>query len=104
MAARPKTQAQIALEHAPWKPVPYEDADVAALQALAKGVATAEQQKRALNWWIEKAAGTYDLPYRPGGREGERDTLMAIGRMFVGQQTVKLLKLKIGQLQRREPI
>lgn len=77
-----------------------EEADAAALQALARGMASTDQQKRALAWIIEKAAATYDFPYRPGSVEGERDTLIALGRMFVGQQIVGLLKLKLGTLRR----
>jgi hypothetical protein len=95
-----KADRQVLADHAPWKPPPYEDADAGALQALARGTATAEQQKRALDWIVTKAAGSYDWPYRPG--LDDRDTNVALGRMFVGQQIVKLLKIKIGLL-RREP-
>lgn len=89
-------------DHAPWKPAPFEDADAAALQALAKGSATADQQKRALDWIIIKACRTYDFPYRPGGLEGERDTNIALGAVMVGQQIVKLMKIRIGLLRRSE--
>lgn len=88
-------------EHASWKPAKYTDADVHAMQALAKGSASADQQKRALRWIIEDAAGTYDMHYRPGP-EGARDTDFALGRCFVGQQVVKLMKLKVGLLRREE--
>jgi len=96
-----KTTRQAILDHAPWRPAGYEDADIAAWQAIARGAATPDQQKRALTWLIEKAAGTYDLSFRPGPQEGERDTVFAEGRRFVGLQIVKLLKLKIGQLRRQ---
>lgn len=99
MATKPARQALA--EHAPWKPPAYEDADAAALQALGRGNATPDQQKRALDWIVTRAAATYDLPYRPGGAEGARDTDFALGRMFVGQQIVKLLKVKIGLLTRK---
>lgn len=81
----------------PLQPADYEKADVIALQALAEGIANEGQQKRALDWII-KAAGTYDLVYRPGGQEGDRDTCFAGGKAFVGQQIVKLLNYKTGQL------
>lgn len=84
--------------HAPWLPPVYEPADVAAIQALARGNASMDQQKRALTWLIEKAAGTYEMSYRPGGAEGERDTAFAEGRRFVGNQVVKMTKLKQGKL------
>lgn len=96
-----KSERQALSDHAPWKPPAFEPADAAALQALAKGQATADQQRRALDWIILKAAGTYDFAYRPGGHEGERDTAIALGRQLVGQQIVKLLKLKIGLISQR---
>ena len=89
-------------EHAPWRPPGYEDADVAAIQALSRGTANMEQQKRALAWIIERAAGTYDMSYRPGGVDGERDTVFAEGRRFVGNQLVKMTKLKMGQTRREQ--
>lgn len=98
--AQAKSHAQVALEHAPWKPAAYDDREVFAIQALARGTANGEQQKLALAWIIEKACATYDLAFRPGGVEGERDTLIALGRQIVGQQIVKLTKLKVGQLRR----
>lgn len=84
-------------DHAPWKPPKWEPADASALQAIADGKADANQQKRALKWIIELAAGTYDLSFRPG-TTGERDTVLAEGRRFVGLQIVKLLKVNVGLL------
>lgn len=95
---RKKSAREAAEDHAPWKPPAYDNADAAAIQALVQGNATPEQQKRALDWIVNKACGTYDLPYRPGGLDGDRDTSFAIGKQFVGQQIVKLMKLKIGAL------
>lgn len=89
-------------DHAPWRPPEYDDADAAALQALARGTANADQQKRALAWVIERAAATYEMTYRPGGPDGDRDTAFAEGRRFVGNQVVKMVKLKIGQLRREQ--
>lgn len=80
------------MAHEPWKPVPYDDIDVAALKALAAGVANEGQQKRALRWIVETAAHTYDLSYRPGP-DGDRDTAFAEGSRFVGQQVVKLINM-----------
>jgi hypothetical protein len=92
-----KSKRQAIDEHAPWRPPKYEEVDVIAIQALARGTANLEQQKRALAWIIERAAGTYDMSYRPGAGEGDRDTVFAEGRRFVGNQVVKMTKLKIGQ-------
>jgi hypothetical protein len=80
--------------------VPYELADASALQALQTGTADAGQQRRALDWIINHAAATYDLAYRP---ESARDTDFMLGRVFVGQQIVKMLKLAVGSLRRNEP-
>lgn len=83
-----------------WLPVPYELADASALQALQTGTADAGQQRRALDWIINQAAATYEMPYRP---ESARDTDFMLGRVFVGQQIVKMLKLAVGAMRRREP-
>jgi len=79
-------------------PPRYELADVSAFQALQIGNATPEQQMRALKWLIERGAGTYDHHFYPS----DRDTAFALGRAFVGQQVVKLLKLSVGDLRRVE--
>jgi hypothetical protein len=95
-----RTVRQVLDDHAPWLPPPFDDQDAAALQALAKGSASIDQQKRVLEWIITKVCGTYDLAYRPGGEDGARDTVFALGRQFVGQQMVKVLKVKLGLLRR----
>jgi hypothetical protein len=59
-----------------------------AIKAVNAGNANEGQQRIALRWIIEMAAGTYDQPFRPGVG-GDRDTAFACGRMFVGQQIVK---------------
>lgn len=74
---------------ASWLPVVPTYAEAMALAALASGTANPEQQKRALQFVIEKAASTYDLAYRP---DSARDTDFALGRAFVGQQLVKIVK------------
>ena len=73
----------------PITPPEYEYADVCAIQDLMAGEATPEQQKRALDWIIKKACGTYEQHYYPN----DRDTVLSLGRCFVGQQIVKLTKL-----------
>ena len=59
----------------PHLPAEYELADVSALQALQQGVANEDQQKRALRWIIERAAGTYEAHFYPE----ERFTTFALG-------------------------
>ena len=79
----------------PWKPIEWEPADVAAIQALARGDATADQQRRALDYIINSLAGTYDLSYRPNS---DRDTAFAEGKRFVGLQMVKALKINLAAI------
>ena len=79
---------QVAIQ--PWHPAPYEDADTYAIKALAAGVANDGQQKRALAWIINTLCGTYDMSFRP---EGDRETVFAEGKRFVGMQLVKQTKL-----------
>ena len=78
----------------PVAPADYEPADVSAIQALSRGEADEHQQKRAMKWIIEQAAGTYEMHYYPT----ERNTSFSLGRGFVGQQIVKMLRLNVSAL------
>lgn len=100
-ATRGKSERQVLADNAPWKPAPYEPDMAAAFQALQRGNATSEQQKRALDWLVRSCCRTYDLSYRPGDDEGRRDTDFAEGRRSVGLQLVTMLNLKIGLLTTR---
>lgn len=82
------------IANTPAVPAKYELADAGAIQALMRGDADEFQQKRALKWIVESAAGCYDFHYY----EGERDTAFALGRAFVGQQIVKMTKLNLSAL------
>jgi hypothetical protein len=82
----------------PFIPPPYELADATAFQALQRGEAEPHQQQRALKWLIEHGAGTYEFNYYPS----DRDTAFALGRAFVGQQIVKLLRLNTSSLRRND--
>jgi len=77
-------------------PAPFDLADAEAVHMLAAGTAEPAQQKRALKWIIESAAATYQWPFR----EVARETDIALGRQFVGQQIVGLLKLDLSKLRR----
>lgn len=73
-----------------WHPPQYAQADCRAIQALASGEAGPEDQKRALDWIIYQACGTYDEPFRPG----EPDAVMyMLGRRSVALAIIKLIKL-----------
>lgn len=80
------------LEREPWKPAPYDRADVAAFRAFADGRAEPYQQALVLDW-ILKACGTSENPFRPG-QDGARDTDFASGKQFIGQQILKLMHLR----------
>lgn len=86
--ARPVPQPKDA-----WSYAPYDDDDVRAVKALASGKASEGQQRIALAWMIYNASRTYDLPFRPGGVDGQRASDFACGRMFVGQQVIKLINM-----------
>lgn len=73
-----------------YAPPAWEDGDAFAIQAVAAGIANEHQQRRAFNWIIDAAAGTYDQSYRPDSPD---QTAFAEGRRFVGLQIVKLLKI-----------
>lgn len=85
----------------PYLPAEYTPGHVLAMQHLSKGVATQDEQIMALDWIIKQAAKTYDLSYRPGGLEGQRDSDFASGRSFAGQQIVKLLSLDFMKLKEK---
>lgn len=67
----------------PWAPPVLDLVAVAALQAVAKGVASADQQQRAMRVIVEQICQRYELPYCPG-TNGARDTDFALGRMCAG--------------------
>lgn len=81
-------------------PPVWDDAVVSALQALHRGDATQDQQQAALRWIIEVNSNAYDLSFRPGGLEGDRESCFAEGRRFVGMQIVKLLKLNLNAIRK----
>jgi len=76
----------------PWSSFEADDADIAAIKALASGVASEGQQKQALSLIVNRICGTYDLSFRPG-IDGERATCFAEGKRHVGNQIVRLTKI-----------
>jgi len=78
-------------------PADYAVVHVAAFQALERGDATEHQQKVALAWLIEQAAGYYDISFSP---ESDRLTSFAEGRRFVGSQVVKLLRIDRSKMEK----
>lgn len=97
---RPKPKP-IATASAAWLPAAYELADITAVQAVQRGDASPDQQRRALDWIINQACKTYDFAFRPGA--DDRETNLALGRQHAGQQIVKLLYLNAGAMMRSNP-
>ncbi len=80
------------------EPAPFNVAHATAIQALAAGVANDGQQKTALDWILKDACGLPLWPYR----ESERETCIALGRQFVGQQIMGLMNVNVSELRKRE--
>jgi hypothetical protein len=72
--------------------------DVAAIKALASGLARQDQQKTALDYIVSVLAMTYDLSYRPDELGGERDTSFAEGRRYVGLAIRRMIMLPVDEL------
>lgn len=91
-----------------WQPADYDIADIRAIQSLALYAMGAERPwppgdeppppspadvKRALDWIIHKAAQAYDNGFVANDPNG-RIAAFLDGRQSVGQQIVKLTRLK----------
>jgi hypothetical protein len=89
-----------------WHPPLYSDREIRAVQALAQYAQSATIKtddavpppsaldcKLALDWIINMAAATYDNGFVANDPNGRIAAFMD-GRQFVGQQLVKLMKLK----------
>lgn len=96
----PRKRKSLVPELAPHGSVPatFTSTDAAALQAVAAGTANDGQQKRAIDWILKSACGLPVWPYRAD----ERETCVALGRQFVGQQIMGVLKVNISTLKKRE--
>lgn len=79
-------------------PAPITSSAATAMQALAAGVANEGQQKQALRWILEGACAQHTWAYR----ESPRETDIALGRHFVAQQIVGLIKVNVSQLRKIE--
>jgi hypothetical protein len=80
----------------PYAPPEYIAADALAIQALVEGTAEPQQQKRAIDWIVMQASGMYEFNYY----KTDRDTSFGLGRAFVGQQIVKLMKINTSKMER----
>jgi hypothetical protein len=84
----------------PWHPAGWDIADAAAIQALARGDASPDMQRRALRWVIEAASMTYDQTFVPGQADV---SAFLEGRRSVGNQLVKLLKVNLASVKDKQP-
>ena len=98
---RPRSSARKRGQYRPFIPVtkdgdfglaPFEPADASAVQAIIRGNASEEQQRRGMDFIIQKLCKTYDQTYFP---EHVRDTDFAEGKRYVGLQLVMLGNLNI---------
>ena len=70
-------------------PAPFNALVVASLHAMMDGKATAHQQKSLIEWIINKAARANGMHFA----DNERDSNFSMGRAFVGQQMLDLLRI-----------
>ncbi len=94
---QPKRKQQIIDDHAPWRLTPWEPEIASAVQAMVRGDCPSNLQQRLIAFIIYEMCGAGDLHYRPGGIEQQRDTDFALGKAWVGQQLVKLTKVRINR-------
>lgn len=88
----------ISKKPARWLEEKVQAADIRAVQDLEQGIATSDQQKRALSYIINNLCATY----QPSYRVNQRDSDFMEGRRFVGLELVTLLKLNASAITRGE--
>ncbi|MGH2621640.1 MAG: hypothetical protein ACRDHG_13895 [Anaerolineales bacterium] len=74
----------------PWQLPDLTLAELYALKQLSIGKANEYQQRMALTCIVTKFAGAYDMSYRPGP-DGDRDTIFAEGKRFVGSRIMEAI-------------
>lgn len=89
--AEPKPKEDTRIIHVgskdPTVPAKYGPAEVAAIQSLLGN----EQGKRALDWIVHGACDAYGMSFRGD----PYDTAFAEGKRFVGNQVIKLMKIRL---------
>jgi hypothetical protein len=73
-------------------------ADAHALRALHAGTASADQQKRALRWILERGCEVGGMQWF----DTDRETAFSLGRLFVGKQIGRLLICDLSTLKPEE--
>ena len=70
-------------------PAPFDQLIVASLHAMMDGTASPHQQKRLIEWIINKASRANGMHYA----DTVRDSDFSMGRAFVGHQMLELLRI-----------
>jgi hypothetical protein len=78
----------------PWQMPHIEDADIFALQAVAKGIANDAQQQRAYDYVVRALCEPDRMTFWPGGEDGKRATDFAEGKRWVGVQLRRIEKMR----------
>lgn len=76
-----------------YRAISYTDQVIGALQALERGDASADQQKRALKWIVEEAGRKDSDCFFDDGEGGDRASAFMSGRRFVALEILKLVYL-----------
>jgi hypothetical protein len=87
--ARPKSRPD-----RPWQIPRIDDADIFALQAVAKGTASGAQQQRAYEYVVRSLCETDRMTFWPGGEDGKRATDFAEGKRWIGLQLRRIEKMR----------
>jgi hypothetical protein len=90
-APKPKRDVKL---FEPWAPPPLELPEVAAIQAVAKGEATPDQQQLAMRVIVEKIGCAYEETYCPG-QNGARDSDFYQGRRRAGTMLRSFINAKL---------
>lgn len=77
---------------------PFELAEAKAIQQLARGEANEEEQRRALQWIINDLCRVGKVPFAGDDEGGDRATNVLIGRLFVGNQILRLANTNLEDL------
>lgn len=83
-------------QYRPFHPPKYDKQVVIAFQMVHEGKGSPGQQQMVIDYVINEICRTYDMSYFP---DNQRDTDFAEGKRFVGNEVIKLLKLKVGRLE-----
>ena len=93
-----KKPLQAVLPNSGFEPAPLRAMDAVAIQAIAAGTASEEQQKHGLKWILESPCALQVWAYRDTQRESD----IALGRQFAGQHIVSAMTANVATLKKRE--